>query len=151
MPLFSSDHSPLTAVPAALATALPRALLLIVMLLGPVRAAELPACQPLREQRDAAASQAMEAEIALVHRYRLRRCPSLTRQADAANALDRQFTAIDFNALLACRRDAELALERHERVLYRNRLSFSFYTAKGASLARDADARSLELRAKGCP
>jgi hypothetical protein len=97
---------------------------LLALSLAAARASEPTVCQPLRDQRDALASQAMEQEIALVHSVRLRRCPALTRQADGANALDRQFPAIDFNALLACRRDAERDLERHERRLYRNRLGF---------------------------
>ena len=151
MPMNRSDHSPQAVDPKAPDRLLLGVALLVAVLLAPVRAAEPSACQPLRDQRDAAASQAMEAEIALVHRYRMDRCPALTKQADAANALDQQFTTIDFNALLACRRSAEIALERHERLLYRNRLSFNFYTPQGASLARQADALSQELMAQGCP
>jgi hypothetical protein len=124
---------------------------LLALSLTPVRATEPATCQPLRDQRDALASQAMEQEIALVHSYRLRRCPALTRQADGANALDRQFPAIDFNALLACRRGAERDLERHERRLHRNRLGFWFYTPQGAALARQADALSQRLIDEACP
>ena len=124
---------------------------LLALSLTPARATEPAACQPLREQRDALASQAMEQEIALVHQYRLRRCPALTRQADGANALDRQFPAIDFNALLTCRRSAEQDLERHERRLYRNRLGFWFYTPRGAVLAGQTDSLSQRLIASACP
>lgn len=110
------------------------------------------ACRPWREQRDALATAAMTAELQLVHQIRLELCPALERQAQRANALERDYgDNLDFQALLDCRHRAEERLRSGRPVLYRNRQGFIFYTPAGAALARQADALQQQARLGGCP
>lgn len=147
----------------------PRSLLWLLLgacLAGPVLAADLETCRPLREQRNALAEAAMREEIALARTMRERVCPALSRRAEAANANASASTnsgsapdpagapdapPIDYAALLRCREQAERLLEQEHRLLYRNRLGFTYYTATGASLARQADAVARRMEAEGCP
>lgn len=119
-------------------------------LAAPVMAAELEACRNLLDQRNALAEQAMKAEIALVRTIRERICPLLSKQADGANANDRNELTIDYQALIDCRHKAEEHLLRSQRVLYVNRQQFRFYTAAGAKLARQADGLDQELPDREC-
>ncbi len=120
-------------------------------------AGNLEDCRQLRQQRDDLATRSMQAEIVLVQELRDRICPALRRQADAANATHPQANPtgepIDYQALLQCRRRAEQLLERTRSVLYRNRQGFTFYTAEGAELARQADAvaRTMAMEPLNCP
>lgn len=128
--------------------------LLAGVLVTPALAGNLEDCRQLRQQRDGLATQSMQAEIALVQELRDRLCPVLRRQADAANALTKELgEPIDYQALLRCRRRAEQLLERTRPVLYRNRQGFSFYTASGAELARQADvvAQAMAMAPASCP
>jgi hypothetical protein len=93
----------------------------------------------------------MTAEIALVQEVRGRLCPELRRRADGANARDQEFTPIDYQALLLCRRRAEQLVERTRPVRYRNRLGFTFYTAGGADLAAQADGVDRQMQEQSCP
>jgi hypothetical protein len=120
-------------------------------LAAPAMAAEMEACRNLLDQRNALAEQAMKAEIALVRTIRERICPALSRQADQANANDRNELTIDYQALLDCRHEAEEQLLRSRRVLYVNIQQFRFYTAVGAKLARQADGLMQPLRDQECP
>jgi hypothetical protein len=124
------------------------------VLLPPALAGGIEDCRHLREQRDGLATRSMQAEIVLVQELRDRLCPVLRRQADAANALSPELAEpIDYKALLLCRRRAEQLLEHTRPVLYRNRLGFTFYTASGADLARQADAvaRTMAMEPANCP
>ena len=114
-------------------------------------AADLDVCHGLKAERDRLAAEAMQAEIALVRRYRERLCPALEQQAQAANANSQVFQAFDYAAFIRCRRQAEQMLERNHRLLYRNRQGFTFYTAAGASLARQADQARQQLASRDCP
>jgi hypothetical protein len=114
------------------------------------QAADLEACRKLRQQRDLMASQAMEQEIALVRAYRIRLCPQLATLAEGANARDQEYGSLDYAAWNRCRREAEQQLEATTHQLYRNRQRFTFYTADGAALARQADQLSEDLHAQGC-
>jgi hypothetical protein len=120
------------------------------LLAAPAMAAESGACRNLLDQRRALAEQAMKSEIALVRTFRERICPVLSRQADGANANDRNQQAIDYRALLDCRHRAEEQLLRSQRALYVNRQAFRFYTAAGARLARQADGLAQELQDRDC-
>ena len=111
---------------------------------------DLSACRALKDERDALASEAMRAEIALATRYRQRRCPELNRRAELANANSQVFAPIDYQALLLCRQTAERELERENPVLYRNQLGFTFYSATGSAAARQADQRRQALAQQGC-
>lgn len=117
----------------------------------------------------------MQEEITLVKQVRERICPRLSRAAEAANAnalhldaaqadtaagaaarggtgaLDPSSAPIDYAALIDCRRRAEALLERTHAMLYRNRLRFTFFTAEGAALARQADALASQMESSGCP
>ena len=119
---------------------------------GPLSAAELSLCRALREQRAAIASEAMQAEITLVQRLREQICPQLNQQAEAAHAggTADPAIAIDYQALIHCRHRAEQRLERQRPLLYTNRRGFRYYTAAGARLARQADAKELTLQQQGC-
>ena len=110
----------------------------------------ISACRALKDQRDALASEAMRAEIALATHYRQQRCAELNSRAELANANSQVFAAIDYQALLQCRQAAERQLERENRVLYRNRLGFTFYSAAGSAAAQQADQQFEELKRQGC-
>jgi hypothetical protein len=133
-------------------------------LLGaPCLAADAASCRALRERRDSLGERAMQEEIALVKKMRERTCPALNRAAEAANAnagagatagafgTEQNFAPIDYGALIDCRRRAEAQLERTHPMLYRNRLQFTFFTAAGADLARQADAVARQMGESGCP
>lgn len=117
---------------------------------GLAQAADLEACRELRQQRDRLASQAMEQEITLVRSFRDRLCPRLAARAEGANARDQEYGSMDYAAWNRCRREAEQQLESTTALLYRNRQRFTFYTADGAALARQADQLSEEIQAQGC-
>lgn len=108
-------------------------------------------CQQRLEQRDRLRSQALLAEITLAKRIRERLCPALSRQAEAANADDKTYTPLNYEALIDCRHRAEAELQRLHRVLHRDRFSLVYYTSEGAELAARADGLTLELRQQGCP
>jgi hypothetical protein len=114
-------------------------------------AAEPEACWQLRDRRNALGEAAMKEELVLVRRMRERTCPALHQLAEAANANDRVFAPIDYQALGACRRQAEAQLEASHPPLYRNRLQFTYYTPGGAELARQADGVARQMTEKGCP
>lgn len=122
----------------------------------------LTECRSLRARRDQIASEAMQAEIALVIATRRRLCPQQEALAERANAnanpqpdastnanAARQggLEEFDYSAYLECRRRAELQLRRSRPVLYTNQRGFSFYTSSGARLARQADALQPRLDA----
>lgn len=126
------------------------AALLLGVFNGGAPAADLGACRELRRQRDGLAFQAMEQEIALVRTFRDRLCPRLAIRAEGANARDQQYGSMDYAAWNRCRREAEQLLESTTALLYRNRQRFTFYTMKGADLAKQADRLSEEIQAQGC-
>lgn len=126
-------------------------LLAAVVMTTPALAAEAEACWQLRDRRNALGEAAMKQELVLVRRMRERVCPALHEQAEAANANDRVFAPIDYQALAACRRQAEAKLEATHRPLYRNRLQFTYYTEGGAELARQADGVARQMAQQGCP
>jgi hypothetical protein len=125
-----------------------------------VLALERTPCQILQDQRTAIAAMAMAEEIALAMAYRERICPALNQQAALANANSQprstgnpgsQASApIDYDALIHCRQTAEQQLEHDNRILYRNRLGFSFYTDRGAEAARQADRLSGQMQELSC-
>jgi len=115
------------------------------------QAAPASRCRPWREERDALAQQAVAAEIVLVQQTRLRLCPELERQASGANAEERNYGPVDYQALIDCRQRAEQRLRRERAVLHRNDRGFLFYTTEGARLARRSDAVHLAGRVRGCP
>ena len=119
---------------------------------GPLTAADLGLCRALREQRAQVASEAMQAELTLIQRLREQICPQLNQRAEAAHAggTADPAIAIDYQALLDCRHQAERRLERQRPLLYTNRRGFLYYTAAGARLARQADAQELTLQRQGC-
>jgi hypothetical protein len=101
----------------------------------------------------------MKEEIALVRRIRARICPELHRRAEGANAnastadtitVPGKAAPFDYEAFIACRQKAEAVLESSHRVLFRNRLGFTYYTPSGADLARRAEQASEELHGLGC-
>ncbi|MCP9851241.1 hypothetical protein [Cyanobium sp. Morenito 9A2] len=108
-------------------------------------------CQQRLDQRDAFLSQALQAEITLAKRIRERLCPALSRQAEAANAADKAYAPLDYQALMDCRHRAEAQLHRRQSVLYRDRFGLVYYTPQGAELAAQADGLTLALRQQGCP
>jgi hypothetical protein len=130
--------------------------LAVLLLLAPGGlAAEPITCPDLREQRDDLARRAMAAELVLVRQSRERICPALSRAAEAANANHPGYgndtaVTIDLQALRDCRQAAEQLLERQNRLRYRNRLGFSFYTPAGAGLAAEADRLAGALARQGC-
>jgi len=126
-------------------------LLALVVATTPALAAAPEACWQLRDRRNALGEAAMKQELVLVRRMRERTCPALHEQAEAANANDRVFAPIDYQALGACRRKAEAQLEATHRALYRNRLQFTYYTPGGAELARQADGIARQMAQQGCP
>ena len=107
-------------------------------------------CWQLRQERDGVATASMEQELALARAIRKRLCPELSARAEVANARDGRFTPIDYGALGRCRLEAERQLEAGHPVLYRNSQGFTFYTAAGAALARQADQRLTVLKARSC-
>lgn len=120
-------------------------------------AADVSRCRALREQRQALATEAMTAELALVRQVRERICSAISRQADQANANHRPVVTqanaatTDYQALIDCRQRTERLLNTSYPVLYYNRLGFSYYTRTGATLARQADAVQRSLLAEACP
>ena len=126
-------------------------LLALVVATTPALAAAPEACWQLRDRRNALGEAAMKQELVLVRRMRERTCPALHEQAEAANANDRVFAPIDYQALGACRRKAEARLEATHRALYRNRLQFTYYTPGGAELAGQADGVARQMAGQGCP
>lgn len=108
-----------------------------------VLALERTPCQILQDQRTAIAARAMAEEIALAMAYRERICPALNTASQAS-------APIDYDALIHCRQTAEQQLEHDNRILYRNRLGFSFYTARGAEAARQADRLSGQMQELSC-
>lgn len=90
-------------------------------------------------------------EVALARTIQQRLCPDLAARAAGANALDGVYTPIDFGAWSRCRVEAERRLEQNHPVRCRNSQNFTFYTAAGASLARQADDVRRLWSAKGCP
>jgi hypothetical protein len=125
--------------------------LAVVVGASPALTTEAEACWQLRDRRNALGEAAMKEELVLVRQIRERTCPALQQQAEAANANDRVFAPIDYQALAACRRRAEAQLEATHRPLYRNRLQFTYYTEGGAVLARQADGVARQMAAQGCP
>jgi len=126
-------------------------------LASPARDVDANRCRAQREQRDALATQAMEAELTLVRKVRETICPRLTRQAEQANAntpapaAGPGEPATDYQALIHCRQQTEQALKASHPLLYRNRLGFVYYTRSGADLARQADAVQDQLLSEACP
>ena len=150
---------------ASLAAALLAALLPLQALAQPLGAG---ACRELRQRRNQLASEAMQAELALVIATRRRLCPQQEALAEQANAgtlaaaagsgADQAGQAdgpkaappqLDYEAYLQCRRQAEQQLRRSRAVLHTNLNGFSFYTLSGARLARSADAVQQRLN-EGC-
>ena len=125
--------------------------LLVALWCAGAIAAEQNPCRSLKDQRDNLSAQAMAAEIALARKYREQICPELAAQAEHANANEGSSQVIDYAALIACRKKAETRLEKSNKVIYRNRLSFTFYTTKGAALAKEADQRNAETERIQCP
>jgi len=116
-------------------------------LAAPVGAAD--PCRALKEQRDQLARQAMQAEIALLHALRQRLCPQQEALATEAHAgaADQAIGAsqLDYSAYISCRQQAEAQLQGSRSVLHRNLAGFTFYTAEGARLARQADGFQTQL------
>lgn len=110
-----------------------------VLAIAPLAAAE--DCRSLRERRDQLASQAMQAEIALLHDLRQHLCP---QQETAATQINAQ-VPLDFGIYIRCRARAEAQLQQSRPVLHRNRLGFPFYTADGAHWAQQADAMQASI------
>ena len=110
-----------------------------VLAVAPLAAAE--DCRSLREQRDQLASQAMQAEIVLLHALRQRLCPQQEAEATQANAQ----APLDYGTYIRCRERAEAQLQRSRPVLHRNRLGFTYYTADGARSAQQADALQVSI------
>jgi hypothetical protein len=108
-------------------------------------------CRWLRQQRDGLASAAMEQELALARTIREGLCPDLAGRAEGANARDGAYAPLDFAAWSRCRQEAERRLEASHPVRYRNSQGFTFYTAEGGSLARQADALVKRRLALNCP
>lgn len=81
----------------------------------------------------------MEKELALVRQLRAGICPDLAARAEGANARDDQYTPIDYAAWSRCRQRAERQLVASQRVWFRNKQGFMFYTPEGAALAQQAD------------
>ncbi|MFZ9849924.1 MAG: hypothetical protein ACO3FA_06120 [Vulcanococcus sp.] len=124
---------------------------LLTLIAAPAGLAEaIAGCQPLQEQRQALAREAMQAEIALAGRYRQQLCPELHRRAELANANSQVFAPINYAALLECRQAAERQLEQENPLLYRNRAGFTFYSAAGHAAARLADQQLERLQRQGC-
>jgi hypothetical protein len=138
-------------VSALVRQALPVLLALVAGFSGVARAEDGADCRWLRLQRDALASAAMEQELALARLFRARLCPKLSSLAEGANARDGAYAPIDFAAWSRCRQEAEWRLEASHPVRYRNSKGFTFYTAEGASLARQADEIWTRRRARNCP
>jgi hypothetical protein len=115
------------------------------------QAVEEEECLALRVQRDALASTAVEQEVALARTFQERLCPDLAARAAGANALEGVYKPIDFGAWRRCRVEAERQLEQSHPVRFRNSRGFTFYTEKGASLARQADQVQRRREARGCP
>jgi hypothetical protein len=115
------------------------------------RAADGLECHGLRQQRDALAAAAMEQELALARVLRERLCPDLASRAEGANARDGAYAPINYGDWSRCRLEAERQLERSHAVLYRNSQGFTFYTAEGSSLAREADEILIRRKARDCP
>ena len=110
-------------------------------------------CRALKDQRDRVGRQAMQAEIALLQALRQRLCPEQEALANEGNALSHDHgtdVQIDYGAYIHCRHRAEAQLQSSRPVLYRNRLAFTFYTAEGARLAREADELKAQLE-RQCP
>ncbi len=127
-----------------------KTLVAVLLLAMPALAQGQEACTVLKSQRDRLSSEAMGFEIALVKTYRERVCPALSRRADAANANDKLYAPIDYEALVICRSKAEKMLERDGKILYRNSLGFTFYTQKGADLSKEADRLVRAMQGQGC-
>jgi hypothetical protein len=124
----------------------------LVMLVGPIARAA-PDCLALKSRRDQLATQAMTAEITLLHSVRKRLCPRQEAQAMQALRGDTPAGAVapfDYEGYIRCRQQAEAHLQQTRAVLYRNLRRFPFYTAEGARLARDADGVQRQLQAP-CP
>lgn len=98
-------------------------------------------CRGLRQHRDQLASQAMQAEIALLHDLRQQLCPDQETAATQFNGV----VPLDFGSYIRCRARAEAQLQQSRPVLHRNRLGFPFYTADGAHFAQQADAMQTSL------
>jgi hypothetical protein len=126
------------------------ALASVLLLMTPAFAQKLEQCYALKDQRDSLGTKAMVEEIALAKVYRQRICPAMSQAADAANANDKDYTPINYEALIACRGKAERLLEQENKVLYRNSSGFGFYTSKGAELARQADLIVGQIHREGC-
>lgn len=93
----------------------------------------------------------MVAKIDLGRKYREQICPGLARQAEQANANKSSSGIIDYAALIDCRKKAETRLEGINKVLYRNRLGFTFYTSNGSKLVQKADGNEEEMSKRRCP
>ncbi|MFQ6538241.1 MULTISPECIES: hypothetical protein [Aphanothece] len=96
-------------------------------------------CHALRDRRDQVLREAMQAEIALLHRVRQRLCPREEVLASAANALETappSAATLDYAAYIRCRELAEQELQRTQPVLYRSQRGVPFYTREGERLAR---------------
>lgn len=117
---------------------------------GLARAADVPTCRQLRQQRQALTTLALEREIALARTVRAQLCPQLAARAEVANARDLQFAPIDYAAWSRCRLQAERSLAASHPVLYRNLRGFPFYSRAGAVLAGQADGLLTGLEGKEC-
>lgn len=115
---------------------------------GTTHAAPPPDCAALKGERDTLASQAMQAEIALVTSTRAQICPRVEHQAELANS-HLNAGRLNLEAFIRCRQQAEAKLQRSRPVLYTNQRGFSFYTAEGSRRAREADALQTDLD-RGC-
>ncbi len=105
-------------------------------------------CRNLQEQRDQLASQAIQAEVRLLHRERQRICPQQESLASAEGS--EASVNLDFSRYIRCRQEAEAQLRQHHPVLYTNRHGFTHYTSDGARWARQADALLQSLKLQGC-
>lgn len=123
----------------------------------------LSECRTLRAHRDRLASEAMQAEIALVQATRRRLCPRLEAHAERAHAeaspppdgmvqaapsAQSALADFDYMAYLECRRQAEEQLRRSRPILYTNQRGFTFYTVSGARFSREADGMQRRLSAR---
>ena len=82
------------------------------------------------------ASQAIQAEVRLLHRERQRICPQ--QESLASTAGSEASVNLDFSRYFRCRQEAEAQLRQHHPVLYTNRHGLTLYTPDGARWARQA-------------
>ncbi|APD47526.1 hypothetical protein KQ302_04175 [Synechococcus sp. CS-602] len=117
---------------------------------APGDAAEFRDCGALRAEYQHLFAEAISAEVELLSATRRRLCPDLEPPREGGANLRGPDQELDIGGLLACRQQAERAVQAASPLLFTAQGGFRFFTPSGASQARAAQRLLAQLEQQGC-